>query len=116
MATRATITVRLNSKVRLSVYLHWDGYPQHALEVLKESYNTKAKALELVSYGSISSLGSKLHPSGYHSFENREDDVTTFYGRDRGENDTECLILRNSEKINREEYNYFFNNGEWNVI
>ena len=117
MATRATITVRLNEKIRLSVYSHWDGYPEHVGKLLKEVYNTKAKALELVSFGDISSLQKNLAPkeNEVHNFQTPAKEVTIFYGRDRGEKDVECKILRNTESVDKEEYNYYFNNGKWIV-
>ncbi len=118
MATSATITVRLDSKTRLSIYSHWDGYPSHVGKILKQSYNTKEKALELVKMGDISILGNKLHPNENepHSFDNRQYDVTVFYGRDRGEKNTEPVKLNNSERIERQEYNYYFNEGKWVII
>jgi hypothetical protein len=117
MATRATITVRLNENIRLSVYSHFDGYPEHVGKLLKEHYNTKAKALELVSYGDISSLRAKIEPDNNlpQDFDNRQDDVTTFYGRDRGEKNVDCQILKNSEQVSEEEFNYYLNNGKWIV-
>lgn len=117
MATRASITVRLNNKIRLSVYSHWDGYPDGVGATLKEHYNSKAKALELVSYGDISSLRERVEPNENekHSFEKPIKDVAVFYGRDRGEKNVECKVLKNVDTVNLQEYNYLFENNEWTV-
>lgn len=117
MATRASITVRLNSKIRLSVYSHWGGYPDGVGVTLKEHYNSKAKALELVSYGDISSLSERVKPNDNeeHSFEKPLKDVTVFYGRDRGEEGVECEVLENNDIVNSQEFDYLFENNEWTV-
>lgn len=56
MATRSAIGwVRSDGLVR-AVYCHWDGEPSHQLPILKEHYNTAAKACSLVAKGSMSEL------------------------------------------------------------
>lgn len=114
MATRSTITVRINDKERLSIYCHWDGYPEHHLPILTEHYNTLEKAKELVSHGDLSQLEKKVNPeTEFHSFNNPEKDVCIYYGRDRGEEGTEPVLLTNIESILEEEFNYYFDGNTW---
>ena len=49
MATRARIGLKLEDGSILSVYHHWDGYPEWLGVTLKERYNTKEKIAELIS-------------------------------------------------------------------
>lgn len=104
MGTRSRIAV-MHGEVCKSVYCHWDGYLEHNGRILQEHYDS-AKANHLVALGDISSLGAKIgdeHP--FSKFELNTDSPdfaklmavheqaqaegwTTFYGRDRGEEDT----------------------------
>jgi hypothetical protein len=82
MATRSLIIVKGDKKFICS-YCHWNG--PHNKETLEKFYNTDALAKELISFGDISQLGPKLHPTGKHTFEKPEKDVCIFYKRDRGD-------------------------------
>lgn len=117
MSTNSTITVRTSSNERKSIYCHWDGYLSHNGRILLKHYNTLAKAKALVELGFLSVLGENIvQPKGKeHTFENPYDNVNIYYGRDRGDNDVECQTLKNSESINKQEYNYLFKDGKWFV-
>lgn len=137
MATRSTITVRTGENERKSVYCHWDGYPSYNGLMLFQHYNDLEKAKELVELGDISTLKKNIHQSDKtsdwkvmvwknaerveeytskrHSFDNQHIDVTVFYGRDRGETGVECAVLRNVDKVNKQDYNYYFDGKEWFV-
>jgi hypothetical protein len=136
MGTRSTIGV-LNTDGSVSaVYCHWDGYPEHNGRVLMENYTTEEKVRELIGLGSISSLGAKIgeqHPFSKFELKQEAPDFdelmalyakseaegwTTFYGRDRRENDVNASTFPNvAEFVNEfgEEYNYVFINGTWFV-
>lgn len=128
MATRSTIGVLNTDGSVTAVYCHWDGYPEYNGRILMESYTTEAKVRELIGFGSISSLGSEIgmkHP--FSKFELKEgetydeaayENMTTFYGRDRGETDVAANTFPNvADFVNEfsEEYNYLFINGTWFV-
>ena len=49
MATRSRIGIQLKDNSVLSVYHHWDGYPQWLGRILTTHYNTKEKVAELPS-------------------------------------------------------------------
>ena len=50
MATRSRIGLQLADGNILSVYHHWDGYPQWLGVTLNEKFNTREKVAEPVSY------------------------------------------------------------------
>jgi hypothetical protein len=123
MATRSRIGIKNQDGTITSVYCHWDGYLEHNGKILFETYNTEEKIRELLSYGSISSLTDNIgvqHPfDNPHPFRSPEYNefmkMTTFYGRDRGEEDTEALVHPTvSDFLSySEEYTYLFKDGKW---
>ena len=54
MGTRSRIGIQLSDDSILSVYCHYDGYPSFNGKVLREFYNTKEKASELINGGNMS--------------------------------------------------------------
>jgi len=56
MATRSRIGIQLPDESVLSVYCHWDGYPEFNGVKLKEHFNSYEKASELIDGGDISAL------------------------------------------------------------
>jgi hypothetical protein len=118
MATRSNIAYRTpEGKIR-SVYCHWDGYPAHNGEMLVRHYQEARKIAQLVELGSLSSLQPNVFPVGKeHSFDNAQDDVCVFYGRDRGETGVETLEYDDIPTWidNMEEYAYLWNGREWLV-
>ena len=89
MATRARIGFETQVGEIVSAYHHWDGYPAGLGYNLVRNYiSDRDKFMEAVMLGDASHWGSKVYPStSEHSFQNAEDDVNVYYGRDRGEKD-----------------------------
>ena len=54
MSTNSRIGLQLADGAILSVYHHWDGYPQWLGVTLKEKFNTRDKVAELIDGGDIS--------------------------------------------------------------
>ena len=54
MATRSRSGIQLAAGAILSVYHHWDGYPQWLGVTLKAKFNTREKVAELIDGGDIS--------------------------------------------------------------
>ena len=54
MATRSRIGIQLKDNSILSVYHHWDGYPEWLGRILNTHYNSRAKASELIDGGDMS--------------------------------------------------------------
>ena len=93
MATRSRIGIQLSDDSILSVYHHWDGYPEHNGQILNDHYTDTDKIARLVGLGDLSSLGPEI--GEVHDFESGPSDLGLFedwcmaYGRDRGETGTE---------------------------
>ena len=58
MSTNARIALKLSDKTFVSVYHHWDGYPEWLGVVLTEQYNKLESVIELLSGGDMSSCWS----------------------------------------------------------
>jgi hypothetical protein len=71
MATRGRIGLELSDGSVLSVYHHWDSYPEWLGRILKTHYNSKELAAELIDGGDMSSCWTKndcentYHPEYY---------------------------------------------------
>ena len=58
MATRSRIGLLIGDESVVSVYHHWDGYPDWLGTTLRQKYNTKEKIEELLDGGDISCIDS----------------------------------------------------------
>lgn len=56
MATRGRIGMELKDGSVVSIYSHWDNYPEHNGRILVSDYTTPESVKELIDGGSISSL------------------------------------------------------------
>ena len=111
MATRSRIGLELKNGSILSVYHHWDGYPEWLGRILKTHYNTRAKAAELIDGGDMSSCwtDSRWDDSADGSYGPQ-------YYSQRGDNCPPRLDADLCEYLlpeNSEEYSYLFRNGKW---
>jgi hypothetical protein len=129
MGTRSRIGVMHGDKVK-SVYCHWDGYLDHNGRLLQEHYDS-AKANHLVALGDLSSLRRDLGEK--HAFskfdlatqieqrlhEEATENMCTFYGRDRGEKNTEFQVAHTFAEFLEQaegcmaEYYYIMKDGVW---
>jgi len=100
MATRSRIGIQLADESVLSVYHHWDGYPEWLGRILKTHYNTKDKVAELIDGGDMSTCWNEDNQPEYYSA--------------RGE---DCPPRHDDNKYDYladgEEYAYLFVNNEW---
>ena len=103
MATRSRIGLQLADGNILSVYHHWDGYPQWLGVTLNKKFNTRDKVAELIDGGDISCCDSD---SDWNL--NKVENHVQYYN-DRGEN-TEPRLDANFDDYVRdgEEYAYVF--------
>ena len=60
MGTRSRIGIQLVDESILSVYCHWDGYPEFNGVKLVEHFNSRDAAAELIDGGDISALWTNL--------------------------------------------------------
>lgn len=65
MSTRATIACKQEDGRYAAIYLHFDGYPDHAGRVLKENHTTLDSARTLVAGGDIRSLANDGTPERF---------------------------------------------------
>ena len=108
MATRSRIGLRLADDCILSVYHHWDEYPQWLGAHLVKNYTTKAQVAELLDGGDISCIDSDTD----WSLEKVDNHVQ--YYNDRGEKTEPRLDLTEEDFFeNNEEYAYIFDGMGW---
>ena len=113
MATRSRIGIQLKNGSILSVYSHWDNYPEWNGKKLKEHFNTREKAAALIDGGDISSLWTDKDWDG------KEQEFGTLYYEGRGDVDTEpnfddsFQAFISSVNDSWCDYAYLFTNGEW---
>jgi hypothetical protein len=111
MATRSRIGIELKNGSVLSVYHHWDGYPEWLGRILRTHYNTRQKSAELID-GDMSSCWTedrwnsetKAQEYGPQYYSQRDEDCPPRLDADL----CEYLLPANGE-----EYHYVFRNGEW---
>jgi hypothetical protein len=113
MATRGRIGIQLSDGSILSVYSHWDNYPEWNGKKLKEHFNSYEQAAELIDGGDISSLWTDK------DWEQKEMKSRTLYYAERGETDTEPNLDNSFQAFisgvndSWADYAYLFADGEW---
>ena len=109
MATRSRIGIQLPDNSILSVYCHWDGFPEFNGVKLKEHFNSYEKASELIDGGDISALWTN---AGWNNETLSE--VGPLYYSSRGD---DCPPRHDANiydyLADGEEFAYVFRNGEW---
>ena len=125
MATRSRIGLQLADDAILSVYHHWDGYPQWLGVTLNTKFNTREKVAELIDGGDISCCDSDT------DWDRNDVPNHVLYYNARGENTEPRLDLNVDEYFeNGEEFAYIFTldhqwecyalshkyDDDWNVI
>jgi len=109
MATRSRIGIQLADESILSVYCHWDGYPEFNGVKLQEHFNSYDAAAELIDGGDMSSLWTN---AGWNNETLPE--VGPLYYSSRGENVRPSLDSNLKEYLtDGEDYAYLFKDGEW---
>ena len=107
MATRSRIGIQLADESILSVYHHWDGYPQWLGVTLNEKFNTKDKVAELLDGGDLSCCDSDTDWDRNELSESRP-----LYYNERGDNTEPRLDLNFDDYVNNanacEEFVYVF--------
>ena len=107
MATRSRIGLQLADDSILSVYHHWDGYPQWLGVTLKAKFNTFEKVAELIDGGDMSSCDSN------DDWDRKElGETRPLYYNERGEKTEPRLDLNFDDYVNNanacEEFVYVF--------
>ena len=124
MGTRSTIALEYADGTVEQVYCHWDGYLSHNGQILLKHYSNPFILRDLIDLGDISSLKSTVGTK--HAFSHFDNgmtqdeyyklygEMTTFYGRDRGETGTSAKKFASYEdyllNCQWEEYDYILRN------
>ena len=130
MATRSTIALEYADGTIGQVYCHWDGYLEHNGVLLSKHYSNPFILRDLIDLGDVSSLkptiGTK-HAFSHFDTEMKQEEyetlygeMTTFYGRDRGETGTGQKTFVDFQdymvRFQHEEYAYILRkDGQWYV-
>lgn len=122
MSTRSNIAYINEKGIVRSVYCHFDGYLEGVGKTLLTHYNSFDLAKKLVEPGDISHVEPSCDKPEGHTFDTPVEGYTVYYGRDRGE--------PNSDPLSSEEYlvggrlhytglkefiTYLFKDGRWLV-
>ena len=117
MSTRSNIAIAINSKDARIIYCHFDGYQTGVGRVLKLYYSNKEKVEQLINMGDMSSIDKFIGTK--HDFDNCPDGECNFYGRDRGEDNTDAWTsaINHSWQGSGCDYDYLFkpDAGVWYV-
>ncbi len=111
MSTKSLICIEQEDGSFKGIYCHYDGYLDYNGRMLLEYYNDRKTVEKLISLGDMSSLNKHIvpNPKYTHSFDKPQIDVCVFYGRDRGEEDTNARIISfENAKESWCEYMYVF--------
>jgi hypothetical protein len=111
MGTRSRIGIQLKDDSILSVYCHWDGYPEFNGVKLVEHFNSYDKVSELIDGGDISALWTNV---GWNN--ETLENLGPLYYSSRGEDLAPRLDSDLCEYLSpdgAEEYHYLFRNGQW---
>jgi hypothetical protein len=130
MGTRSTIALEFADGSVEQVYCHWDGYLSYNGHLLAKHYSNPFILRDLIDLGDISSLkptvGTKHSFSHFDTemdqkeYETLYGEMTTFYGRDRGETGADKKKFVDFQhylvKHQYEEYEYILRkDGNWYV-
>jgi len=124
MATRSTIALEFADGTIGQVYCHWDGYLAHNGKMLMEYYSNPFVLRDLIDLGGLSSLRPQIgtkHPFSMYEANMTQDeyanlyrDMCTFYGRDRGEGESDANYFKDfadfKDNGQAEEYDYILRN------
>lgn len=113
MSTRSNIAIDNGNGKYLTVYCHYDGYLSYVGAILQKYYTDPVRVFRLINSGDMSRLAPRICPAedSAHCFEHPDKDVCVFYGRDRGEQETEPRYLKHEELFDPNswiEYIYIF--------
>ena len=119
MSTRSYICRENEDGTITGSYCHCDGYLTYNGAMLLDHYSTKERVDKLLSFGNMSCLNEIIEPdpSKPHTFDDRQPNVTVFYGRDRGEKGQEAQTVKLEDLDDPSswiEYCYVFGkDGKW---
>ena len=124
MSTHSTIAVLHEDGTVSQIYCNSDGYLSYNGKLLVTHYNSRLAAEFLVSKGNLSVLGKKVgekidFDASMKYDEDNFAEQCRYYGRDRGEKNTEPNKYADEgdylDQNPYEDHNYFFNGESWEI-
>ncbi len=125
MSTRSAIGIKHGDRIK-AIYCHYDGYTEHMGRALHTYYQSSPKVNRLIAQGDMSCIGADIGEK--HAFNDRSEYVDewiatqcTFYGRDRGEENTGFRSFANEADFLSyydgcgAEFYYLYDHGVWYV-
>ena len=86
MGTRSYIALQIEEDEYLTIFCHYNGYPDDNGAILAEHYDKQEKVESLIQLGDLYFLRSKLEPNPDlpHNHSTPQPNVTIAYNRDEG--------------------------------
>ena len=118
MGTRSRIGIQLSDDSILSVYHHWDGYPEWLGRVLNTKYTTKEQVVDLIDGGDMSCAWTNERWGSVNEYGGQMKEETSEYGpqyySQRGENCPPRYDQTREEFLSDgEEFSYIFTSAGW---
>ena len=112
MGTRSRIGIQLQDESIVSVYCHYDGYPEFNGKVLRDNYDTVEKVKELIDGGDMSCTWTN---SGWNNETLPETGALYYTMRNETLESNAPRLDKDMEEFfsDGEEYSYIFRNGNW---
>ena len=122
MGTHCYIAKEVGSHQYRAIFCQLDGYLEEVGATLAGYYDTEERVDKLLDLGDIYSLAPKLDPDPNrpHEFLNRQEGVTTAFGRDYGETEQDAIDTTIEELLENDpgcEFLYvFYPNEGWEYL
>lgn len=120
MSTRSIIAKQIGEDQYLTIFCHYDGYPDDNGATLVKHYNTPERVDALLALGDLEVLCEKIEPTPQtpHTADAPQPGVTVAMRRDMELSGCEAAEMTREELIEPEyegiEYTYIFNqDGKW---
>ena len=112
MGTRSRIGKQLADGSILSVYCHYDGYPEFNGRVLRDYFSTSEKVSDLIDGGDMSCTWTN---AGWNNETLEENGPLHYTSRGESIEDNAPRLDKDMEEFftDNEEYSYIFRNGNW---
>ena len=110
MSTRWQIAAKLSDGRCACIYVHCDGYPSTALNLLQHHYTDQHKIDRLIALGDCLSVDAEIERCDPFSDHDGEDwdDIKPNYG-------TDLKAVADERKHGDEEYRYFWDGKSWTL-
>lgn len=118
MGTHCNIIAKNRNNKWQSIYVHYDGYPDWSLDILRKYYTNDEIIHKLMDLKDLSSINQSPECPEGHTFDAPVKGYCVAYERDRGEKIhlNEFSSEREAIRESREEYRYIYRDGQWEQV